>query len=205
MAFGSKDKGKQQENAYRSAAAEGKVGADTAIATATKPDELEQRRRDHVLAVDRWRNGESGPIDVRDMPGGGVDMALYNDAKSVHDANRIGRGVGTMGSGTNPNFKAALDKESELERHKFASGLLEQNVNDRLAANDAEMTGLYQTANARNMNIAGLQEGRYQNAEQRSLNYLLRPKKPNFFQQLAGSFASGFGSSLGQGAAMGLV
>src|SRR6185369_7724855 len=148
MGYG--NKGKDQENAYRNAASEGKVGADAAIAVASKPDELEQRRRDHTLAVDKWRNGESGPIDVRNMPGGGVDMALYNDAKSVHDANRIGRGVGSMSDGANPNFKAALDKESELERHKFASGLLEQNVNNELAANDAEMTGLYQTANARN-------------------------------------------------------
>ena len=189
-------KGKAQENAYQGAAGTALANADAALTTAGKPDELEQRRRDHVLALDKWENGESGPIDVRNMPGGGVDMALFNDAKSVHDSNRVGRGVGSMSGNANPNFVAAMKQEQDLERGKFASGLLEENVNNKLAAKDAEMTGLYQTANARNMNVAGMREGRYQNAEQRALQYLLRPKQPNFFQQLGNSFASGLGGSL---------
>lgn len=192
----SRNKGKQQENAYRDAAASARPGADAAIGTASKPDELEQRRRDHVLALDKWEKGESGPVDVRNMPGGGVDMALFNDAKAVHDSGRIGRGVGSMSEGANPAYIAKLNAEADMERSKFASGLLEQNVSDKLAAKDAEMTGLYQTANARNMNIAGMREGRYQNAEQRALQYLLRPKQPNFFQQLGSSFATGLGSGL---------
>lgn len=194
--FGSKNKGKEQENAYKAAAATSLTPADQALNVASKPDELEQRRRDHVLALDKWEHGESGPVDVRNMPGGGVDMALFNDAKSVHDSGRIGRGVGSMSGNANPNFVTALNKENELERGKFASGLLEQNVTDKLNAKDEEMTGLYGTANARNMNVAGMREGRYQNAEQRSLQYLLRPKTPNFFQQLAGTFAQTAGSGL---------
>ncbi len=192
----SKNKGKANENAFRTLADDSRGAAGTALATAAKPDELEQRRRDRVLALDKWESGESGPVDVRNMPGGGVNMGLFNDAMKVHDANRVGRGVGSMSDGANPNFVAARNKEDEMRRHMAASGALEQNVNDTLNAKDAEMTGLYGTANARNMNIAGMREGRYQNDQNRYMQYLMRPQKPNFFQQLAGSFASSAGAGL---------
>lgn len=189
--FGSKNKGQVKENEFKNLAETSRPAADTAIATAAAPDPLEQRRRDRVLALDKWESGESGPIDVRNMPGGGASMALFNDAMKVHDAGRVGRGVGSMSGNVNPNFNAALQAENEMERHKLASGGLEQNVNDTLAAKDAEMTGLYGTANARNMNIAGIREGRYQSDQDRYMNYMkYRESKPNFFKDLAGKWLS---------------
>jgi hypothetical protein len=194
--MGTRSKG--QTDPLRNLANTSRTGADTAITTASQPDEIEARRRAHAIALDKWRNGESGPIDIRDMPGGGVDIGLFNDALKVNDANRIGRGVGSMSGNANPNFIAAVNKEQELERHKLASGELESNVNNELAANDAEMTGLYQTADARNQAIAGLQEGRYENDQDRYLRYLMnREARPSFLRTLSQSFAGSLGKTLG--------
>src|ERR1051325_10218616 len=129
---------KGQTDPLKNLATTSRTGADAAIATASQPDEIEARRRAHAIALDKWRNGESGPIDVRNMPGGGVDIALFYDALKVNDANRVGRGVGSLSGNANPNYIAALNKENELERHKLASGALESNVENELAANDAE-------------------------------------------------------------------
>lgn len=196
MAFGTKDKGKENENAFQALATQSMGKADAAINTASQPDELEARRRAQVLALDKWESGEAGPVDVRNMPGGGVNMALFNDSLKVHDANRVGRGVGSMSGNANPNFIAARNKEDEMRRHMAASGALEQNVNDALSAKDQEMTGLYGVANARNANIAGMQEGRYENDQSRYQQYLMRPQAPNFFKQLSGSFAQTAGAGL---------
>lgn len=194
--MGTRSKG--QTDPLKNLATASRGAADTAIVTASQPDEIEARRRAHAIALDKWRSGEAGPIDVRNMPGGGVDIALFNEALKVNDANRIGRGVGSMSGDANPNFIAALNKEHELERHKAASGALEANVNAELAANDAEMAGLYQTANARNMGIAGLREGRYENEQDRYLRYLMsREARPSFLRTLSQSFASSLGGALG--------
>jgi hypothetical protein len=191
-------KNKGQTDPLKGLATTSRSAADTAIGTAAEPDPLEARRRAHVLALDKWESGESGPIDVRNMPGGGVNMALFNDALKVNDANRIGRGVGSLSGNANPNFLAALNKENELERHKMASGALEQNVNSELAAKDAELTGLYQTANARNMGIAGMREGRYESDQDRYLRYIMsREARPSFLRTLSQSFAGSLGNTLG--------
>jgi hypothetical protein len=192
--FGSKNKGEQRENAYDTAAQAATVKADTAIAAAGKPDELEQRRRDYVLNLDKWQNGENGPIDVRNMPGADVAMGLYNDSLKVHDANRIGRGYGTLAGNANPNFVAALDKENEMQRHQQAAGALEGYVGDTLAAKDQEMTGLYHTADARNAAVAGMQTNREGSAQDRYLRFLMRPKAPNFFRELALNASQGVGA-----------
>lgn len=182
--------GNGKENAFKDLASQSRAKADTALTTASMPDELEARRRSKTLALDKWASGESGPIDVRDMPGGGVNMALFEDAMKVNDAGRVGRGVGTMSGNANPNFVAALEKENEMSRHKFASGALEQNVEGQLNANNEEMERLYGSANARNMGVAGMREGRYQGDQNRYLQYI-GPKPPNFFRQLALSLAQG--------------
>jgi hypothetical protein len=193
-------KGKGQTDPLKNLANTSRIGADASLVTASQPDEIEAMRRKHAMDLWRWQQGESGPIDVRNMPGGGVDIALFNDALKVNDANRVGRGVGSMSGTANPNFVAALNKENEMERHKFASGALEGNVNDALAANNAEMTGLYQTANARNMGIAGMREGRYESDQDRYLRYLMsREARPSFLRTLSQSFAGALGNTLGGG------
>jgi hypothetical protein len=193
-------KNKGKEDPLRSLGDTSRTAADAALNTASQPDPIEAMRRKYATDLWKWRTGESGPIDVRNMPGGGVDIGLFNDALKINDANRVGRGVGSMSGTANPNFLAALNKENELERHKFASGALEQNVNNDLAANDAEMTGLYQTANARNMGIAGMREGRYESEQDRYLRYLMsREARPSFLRTLSQSFAGSLGNTLGGG------
>lgn len=193
MASGNKGQ-QQNENAYKAASDQALLDAKAATAKAAEPDPLEARRRARVLAIDKWQSGESGPIDVRNMPGNDVNMALFNDSLKVHDAGRVGGGMGTMGESVNPNFTAALDKEHEMTRHLAASGALEGSVDNALAQNNAELTGLYQIGDQRNMNIAGMENNAYQAAANRDLQYKLRPKQPNFFRQLAMQFAQGAGT-----------
>lgn len=200
--MGTKNKGRSpQDNAFQALADKSRAAADTAVAKAAEPDPLEARRREQVLALDKWKTGESGPIDVRNMPGGAVPMGLFKDALQVHDAGRIGRGSGTLNENVNPNFTAALDKENERDRHLYASGQLEENVDNTIAANDAELGNLYQIGNARNMNVAGMREGRYENDQDRFTRYLMRPKQPNFFRTLAMKWLSpeGVGAAIGAG------
>jgi hypothetical protein len=187
----SKNKGQEKENSFKDLADTSRTAADTSISVAAAPSEFEKRRGDHALALDKWRNGESGPIDVRNMPGGGANMALFNDSMKVHDANRVGRGVGSMGGNVNPNFIANRNAEDEMTRHKMASGALEENVNNELNANDVEMGRLSDTATQRNEFTAGVQENRYQSDADRYKSYMqYRESKPNFFKDLAGKWLS---------------
>lgn len=199
--MGSKSKGQEDENAFKSAATLATNNANAATATAANADPLEERRRANVLALDKWENGESGPIDIRNMPGNGVDMALFNDSMQVHDAGRIGKGYGSLASNANPNFVASLDKQNEMERHLAAQGALEAGINNKLAAKNAEMSGLYTLADNRNMNIASLEHNAAEGAEQRNFNFkMMRRQQPNFFKTLANSFAQGAGQGAGMAA-----
>ena len=189
--MGTRNKGRSAgDNEFERLANVSRTGADAAIDTASRPGEIETRRSDQALALDRWRTGEAGPIDVRNMPGGGANMALFEDSMKVNDAGRIGRGVGTMAGNANPNFTAALNSENEMERHKFASGALEENVNETLARNDEEMGRLTDITNQRNQFTAGTKESRYENDQDRFIRYLMRPKQPNFFKTLAAQWLS---------------
>lgn len=204
MAFGSKDKGQANETAFKTAADTATAGANTAVATAAAPDPIEEMRRKHVIAMQNWQDGVDAagnkvPIDVRNMPGADVAMGLFNDSLKVRDAGRMGKGYGSLTSSANPNFVAAKAKEDEMTRHLAASGALEENVGNAIASNTAEETGLYQTADNRNLNIAGIQTGREQGADQRYINYLMRPKPPNFFRELAMNAAKGAGAAATMG------
>lgn len=187
MAFGTGGKSKDQKNedALKAAAAASTAKAEPAISTAAAPDPLDERRRERVLAIDKWDMGESGPKDVRNLPGADTAIALFRDAKTSRDAGRIGRGYGLLSDGTNPNFATSLDKEMGLERDLAASGALESNVEEILQGNKAEMYGLSQMGNSRNLAIAGLRSGADQSAQDRYLSYLLKPKQPSFLKQLA--------------------
>lgn len=190
------DNGRKDEDALKAQAAAERARADEAIATAAKPDDLEARQRANVLALDDWEH--SAAPNVRDMPGAGLNIALFNDAKAAHDAGRVGRGYGSMSDGANPNFTASLEKENQMERDLNASGALEGRVSEALASKDARMMGLTSVANSRNMNIAGMREGRYESDQDRALRYMMRQKKPSFLRELAMNAAQG----AGQGATM---
>lgn len=189
--MGSKDKGRQQEDALKAAAAAAAAKSDAAVTIAAAPDPLEERRRARVLAIDKWDTGESGPKDIRNLPGGDTSIALFNAAKQAHDAGRIGRGYGTLSDGANPTYVASLDKEMGLERDLAASGALEDNVNSTLEGNKAEMYGLSEIGNSRNMGIAGLRSSADQAAQDRYTQFLMRPKQPSFLKQLALAGISG--------------
>lgn len=196
MASGSKGR-EQQASALQTAATTATTKATAATDEAAKADPLEERRRKFVLDFDKWQSGESGPIDVRNMPGHDVAIGLYNDAKTSRDAGRVGRGLASLSSNANPNFAASLDKEMDLERGINASGMLENTVDDAITDNKAELTGLYTTANNRRLSAAGLYQGAANAANNNYYSYLsyLNSRKPSFLKQLA---LGGIGGAAGQ-------
>jgi hypothetical protein len=182
--MGSKSKGRQTDDYLKQQAMAAQSQANTAIAKAETPDPLEQRRRDYVTRILDWREGKLGPIDVRNFPDQ-TAIALYNDAKTSHDAGRIGKGYGTLADGTNPNFSTALDKETQMERDLAASGELENYIGGQLASADAETGNLWAAGDARNMNIASMLNNNYNSSQDRWVSYLMRPKQPGFLKSLA--------------------
>jgi len=196
MASGSKGRKQEEANLRAQAEAANQRAAETAKAAAV-PDPMEERRRAQVLALDKWRTGESGPVDVRNMPGAAVPMALYRDAKVSRDSGRIGRGYGTLSDGANPNFSAAMDKEMQLERDLAASGALEGHVNDTLSGVDAEMGNWANVGNNRSRYLAELARAGSSDADERYERYKAA-KKPSFLKQLAmGALQQGASAALG--------
>jgi len=180
MAFGSKKKAREEQ-----------ALKDTALTTqtaATAPDEFEARQRARALRFDKWQSGESGPVNIHNMPDAGVPMALFKNAKAVSDAGRVGTGLGTMTEGANPNFVAARNQEAQMTRDTNASGMLEDYVDNATTANNAMMGNLAGIGNTRNMSL-------YQIAVDRLNNYE-RNKKPSFLKQLAFSMMTGAASAI---------
>lgn len=185
----------------QAAGANSATKADTAVTAAGTADPFEQRRRDYITKLWDWRDEKDGPLDIRNFPDK-TGMALYTDAKRVTDDGRVGKGYGTLSDGANPTFSASLDKELGMERDLEASGRLEGFVNNSLKGADVEAGNWANAGNARNMNIAGIENGNYNSAQDRSVNYLMRPKQPSFLKQLALGMQQN-ANSAGQAAAMG--
>lgn len=202
MASGNKGREQAQEDALRRSAAEAAAKSEAAVAAAAAPDPLEELRRKRVTEVEEWDQGLRGPKDIRNLPGGDTAIALFNDAKQARDEGRIGRGYGMLADGANPNYVASLDRQNQLERDLEASGALESHVEDILTGNKAELYGLSGLADARNMNIANLRASASESAQDRSLQYLMRPKQPSFLRQLALA-AVGAAGQVGAGYATG--
>lgn len=172
--------------------------ADTMLATsqqattqAAKEDPATKAMRDYWQSIVDWDTGKNGPTDIYNLPGSGTDIALFENAKALRDAGRVGRGVGTAGSNVNPNFLSALDRELENERGIMASGALEDAVRGKVGMAQAGLTGIGANAETRNLNAAGLQQNLYS-------TYLNRPRQPSALGQfLQGGLAaaSNLGSS----------
>lgn len=184
MASGGKSQQQANESYLKTLAEQDRVAKTAAVEKAATPDPLLEARRAHVTALDDWESGKSGPIDVRNMPGGGTRIALFNDAKQSMDAGRVGKGYGSLEDGTNPNYATSLNKENELSQNLAASGALENDVNTALQGKDAEMYGLANISNAQNMNVANLQQNAYDSDQAKWLSYLMRPKQQGFLKQL---------------------
>ena len=89
-----------------------KAEAVAAAKKAAEVDPFEQEQPKRVQARADWESGAAGPRDVRKMPGSGVGMSLFAEAKKARDAGRVGRGFASPESGANPAFSAALAKEA---------------------------------------------------------------------------------------------
>jgi hypothetical protein len=174
----------REESNLQAQVAAANARADAAEKTAATPDPMEQRRRDYLMSVDDWRTGKSGPIDVRNLPGGGVGMSLRQEAMKSHDAGRLGRGLATLSDGASPSYSADLDKEMQLERDLAGAGALEDYVDNTLSGVDAEMGNWANVGNSRNMSLYDAANSRTQQAYGNLQNYR-QNKQPSFFKQLA--------------------
>jgi hypothetical protein len=188
----SKGKGREQQaSALQASWQAQQAKANTATDAAAAADPLEEERRQRVKAFSDWESGKSGPVDVRNMPGHDIAISLFNDAKTSRDSGRVGRGLGSISSGANPNYVASLDKEMQMERDVNASGALENYVDNAVADNKAETTGLWQSADARRATAAQLYQGSANAAQNGYFSYLnyLNTRPPSFLKTLALSLA----------------
>lgn len=192
---------RREEDRLRAAAEAAHREAEEARRVASTPDPLEERRRTYLTNFDKWRMGESGPIDVRNMPGAGLGISLFNEAKQSRDAGRLGRGLATLADGANPNFATALDKEMQMERDVNASGQLEDYVAGANEDVDREMLGVAQMGNQRRMTLAELASSLARGASSDYTSWLSRPKQPGFLKSLAlgalGNLSIGGGGGAG--------
>lgn len=162
------------------------ASTNTAIDKASTTDPDLAAMKDYWRKIDQWGQGtmvdpvtgEKMPVDVRNIPGGDVDIGLFNAAKESHDTGRIGRGLGTMGDGVNVNYTQALDRELQSNKDIAASGMLENTVDSKLTNARAALTGLGTQQSQQNVDVAQLRSGLYR-------DYLNRPIKPSFGEQLA--------------------
>lgn len=202
----SHNNGRAEEDALKQQALSSQAAAQAAQQKAETPDPLTQMLRDRVTKVLNWSDGTSGPPDVRAFPDQ-AGMSLYNDAKKVTDAGRVGKGYGTLSDGANPAFATALDKENTIKRGEAASGALENYVDNSINAATGEAASLGAEGNATSMAIAQMLNSDSNAAQNRYVQYLSRPKQPSFLSQLAsgvlgagtGFLTGGFSGLLGGG------
>ena len=169
MAFGSKNKGPSEGTLVAQAQA--------ANTTAGTVDPLQEAKRKRDAAFEAWRSGENGPVDVYKMPGADVGIDLFKKAKESSDAGRIGRGLGSLADGANPNFNLALGQENQLERDLAAKGAFENYVSGQLAQHDDAVQQDYTNRENHNFSYAGL--------TQNALTQYRQTRTPSFLKQLA--------------------
>jgi hypothetical protein len=132
------------------------------ITLAQQPDPLEERLRARDTAWLDWESGASGPRDVANAPlGAGLD--LYQNAARRQEGERFGIGALALGqNASNPMLTQMLKQQSE----------------DRSALPLAEF------AQGRRMGLASLASGNAANSTNAYLQFLSRPKRQPFWQQL---------------------
>lgn len=154
------------------------------ITAANVPDPLEERLRARDMSWMDWESGENGPRDVMNAPlGAGLD--LYSNAARRQEGERHGIGALALGAqGSNPMLSQLLKQQSEDQRQQEAAGGLEQAVRMKSAEVNRSALPLAEFAQGRRMGLASLASGNAANSTNAYLQFLSRPKRPSFWQQL---------------------
>jgi hypothetical protein len=178
------------------------------IQIASQPDPLEERLRERDMGFLDWESGKSGPIDVRNAPGLGPSLALYENAATEQAGERQGIGALRMGlNASNPSLAQLLEQQSKDRRQQSAAGGLEEAVRMRSAEANRSALGLAQFGQERRMGLAGLTSSNANTATGQYLQFLSRPRRPSFWSQVLGGaaqvgsayFTGGFAGGGGQG------
>lgn len=170
------------------------------IQLAQQPDPLTERLRARDTAWLDWSEGKSGPIDVRRAPGLGPALSLFDSAKRGQQEERMGIGALRMGiQGSDPNLTSLLREQSQARREQEAAGGLEQAV----AAREAEVTGsilpLASLQQNQRMGLASLASGNQQNTLNTLTQFVGRPRRRPFWQDLLLSGAAGASNAMSMG------
>lgn len=154
------------------------------IQAANVPDPLEERLRERDTKWLDWESGASGPRDVINAPlGAGLD--LYTNAARRQSGERFGIGALALGAqGSDPNLSQLLKQQSEDVRQQEAAGGLEQAVRMKSAEVNRSALPLAEFAQGRRMGLASLASGNAANATNAYLQFLARPRRQSFWQQL---------------------
>jgi hypothetical protein len=154
------------------------------ITAANVPDPLEERLRARDTAWLDWESGASGPRDVRNAPlGAGLD--LYENASRRQEGERFGIGALALGQhASNPMLAQLLKQQSEDQRQQEAAGGLEQAVRLKSAEVNQSALPLAEFAQGRRMGLASLASGNANDSTNAYLQFLARPRRQPFWQQL---------------------
>jgi hypothetical protein len=154
------------------------------IVAANQPDELEQRLRARDTAWMDWESGANGPRDVQNAPlGAGLD--LYQNAARRQEGERFGIGALALGLNTSdPNLTQLLKQQSEDQRQQEAAGGLERAVRLKSAEVNQSALPLAEFAQGRRMGLASLASGNAANSTSQYLQFLSRPKRRSFWQEM---------------------
>jgi hypothetical protein len=168
---------------------------------AAAPDPLTERLRASRLEWLDATEGRSGPLDVSKLKGMAPYLDLYNRGRAKREGERVGIGALQMGvQGQNPELAARIAEQRSTEREQESAGAFE----NAFRLKNAEMTDsvmpLIGMQTSKDMGLASLASGNSNAAQDRYLQYLLRPRRQPFWQQaLMGGMQAGAGMATAAG------
>jgi hypothetical protein len=160
------------------------------LTLASQPDPLTERLRARDTAWLDWSEGKDAqgnavPIDVTRAPGLGPSLNLYNRARLGEENERYGIGALRMGvQGSNPNLANLLKEQRTAHRERDAAGALEQAVATREAETTGSVLPLASLQQNQRMGLASLASGNANNALNNLTQFVSRPRRRSFWQDL---------------------
>src|SRR5687767_8677823 len=133
MGGGGNSRDRREEDRLAAERAAQQAAANQAIVVAQTPPPLESFLSAEDLATLRYASGQDGPVDVRNMPGMGTGLALYNNAVQDQGNERMGIGALRLGADEAGGYTDLLRENQREHRQRDAAGQLESTVNQRIA------------------------------------------------------------------------
>lgn len=177
---------KKKDNQLNEWANEDRAAANVATAAAAPPNPLEERLSRETMRTLDWEEGtgefKDRPRDVREMPGLGTALSLYDAVAGARDDEQQGTGLVRMGvNASSPELAAKLETQRRARAQESAAGGLERAVGIRRAEARGSILPLAEMDTNRRMGLLAGANSRLANSQ--GLYAQFRPQ-PSFAQRL---------------------